>query len=258
MAPHPPPLLQSLPGEPMRLPSSNPVSHSPAPWGSTRLLILTMASLGFTALGTASGQPVFELQAQTPQTPMSLSIHGGGSIAVGHVADIHTSGFHLGSGLALRVSQTVELEGAAGVHRLGRDDGATLVRIGIPEAEQGRFWAGGGFLDGGHRSLLMLGANLRFLPTLGNQRISPFLLAGGGLVRESLAETDSAYLGEWESHEGTSGVGGYLNVGAGIRVTLNPSVALFGQGGYLLSTVEDNRTTTVPVQLGLSFGIGDP
>jgi hypothetical protein len=247
----------------MRSPSSvlfspTPVLSTPPAWGMARVLLLATASLGLTALAPVLGSPYLELQAQTPQTPMSLSIHGGGTIALGHVADIHTSGFHLGSGLALRLSPRVEVEGVAGVHRLGRDDGATLVRIGIPEAEQARFWAGGGFLDGGHRSLLLLGANFRYLPLLGDGRILPYLLAGGGLVRESLAETDSAYLGEWESHEGTSGVGGYLNIGAGIRVNLNPSVALFGQGGYLLSTVEEDRTSTAPLQLGLSFGIGDP
>jgi hypothetical protein len=246
----------------MRPSSPGPVSPASSPWRLRRVLILAMASLGLTAfapaLASSLGQPHLELQGQAPQRPMSFSIHGGGSVATGQVSEIHTSGFHLGSALALRVSPRVELEGAAGVHRLGRDDEATLVRIGIPEAEQGRFWAGGGFLDGGHRSLLMLGANLRFLPLPGNGRASPYLLAGGGLVRESLAETDSAYLGEWESHEGTSGVGGYLNVGAGIRMTLGPSVALFGQGGYLLSTVEADRTSIVPLQFGLSFGVGEP
>jgi hypothetical protein len=238
--------------------SHTPVLWIPVTWGLARMFILVMPSLGVMALAPVLGWPDLQLRGQTTQAPMSLSIHGGGTIALGHVADIHTSGFHLGSGLALRISPRVEVEGAAGVHRLGRDDAATLVRIGIPEAEQGRFWAGGGFLDGGHRSLLMLGANLRFLPLLGSGRVSPYLLAGGGLVRESLAETDSAYLGEWESHDGTSGVGGYLTMGAGVRVSLSPSVALFGQGGYLLSTVEEDRTSTAPLQLGLSFGIGEP
>ncbi len=192
------------------------------------------------------------------QTPLLFSFHGGGAFPVGEVADHHDAGFSLGLGLALELSPRLEVEGAVHLHRLARNDAATLDRVGWRGAgERERFRAGGGYLDGGHRTLAGGALHVRFLPTPPGRRVSPFLQVGMGLARESLAEVDTHFIGEWESYEGTAGTGITGSVGAGLRIGLGSAVDLVTQGAVLASGVEADRTLLVPLQVGLAIHLGE-
>ncbi len=192
------------------------------------------------------------------QGPLLLSFHGGGAFPMGEVAQAHDAGFGLGAGLALELSPRLEVEGALHLHRLGRNDEATLDRVGwAGPAEHARFRAGGGYLDGGHRTLAGGSVHLRFLPVPPGGKVNPFVQVGVGLARESLAEVDTHFIGEWEHFDGTAGTGIIGSVGAGLRVGLGTMVDLVAMGAVVASGVEGDRTALLPLQVGLAIRLGE-
>jgi opacity protein-like surface antigen len=181
------------------------------------------------------------------QEVIGFTIGGGPTLSRGDGAETHGRGINLGATTSVPLSPRLTVGATVGYQDIRLIDDEEARRRGHdPET----FRLGGGFVDGGDRRALGLLAHGQFhlLPNTGT--ISPYVLAGAGLTRMRVTDTEVYFLGQWDTEPGNTGFAAAADVGGGVQVRVSQVVALFAQGSYL-RLFDDDDTTMVPIHAGL-------
>lgn len=194
------------------------------------------------ALATAS-------QGAAQETPL-FSLGGGLSFPAGAVSDTHESGFNLGATATFPVAPRLEIEVSAHYVRLSPIRDLQLETLGF---DPGSFEAAGGSIDGGYSWTGTLLAGGRFLLMPRSSRVVPNLHVTAGWASTGIADQSILFLSRSEDYPGFTENVAAVSLGAGVEVHLRNGVGLFGSVRHVTAFTDPERTTMIPVTLGLSL-----
>lgn len=156
----------------------------------------------------------------------------------------HT-GFALSIGVALPVDDGIQLVTNLDYHRMALNNSKLLQEAGLTGSDA--------IVKGGETTLLsaFLGAKIRLIPS--HLDVNPYLLAGVGVHRFSVADATVSQQDQSENLNGSQETAIGLGLGAGIDFVLSEGVSLFVEGRYNTCYTETNNTQYLPVRIGLSL-----
>ncbi|MEW6049906.1 MAG: outer membrane beta-barrel protein [Candidatus Zixiibacteriota bacterium] len=173
--------------------------------------------------------------AQTPPSP--FSIYAGGLMSMPNspdgFKDSYKNGFHGFVGLGFKMVPAVQFVGKVEYHSFKFDwDQYT-----VPTA------------SGGTQGIWMYGADARFAVGAPGAPVKPFALIGGGLAHVTHADFSDPVLFPTPENESKF----YYNIGGGIQMHFLPAVDLFAQVRYVSIATEGEKTTMVPISVGVKI-----
>lgn len=176
------------------------------------------------------------------QVPMPLSFYAGGLMsfpnAPDQFKDSYKNGFHGMLGIGYKAMPILQVVGKAEYHHFGYD---------LSELSD---------VSNGAQSVWLYGADLRIGLNLPASPIKPYILGGGGLAHVSFSPFEGTNLTLTTAlndllPEAQNKF--YYNFGGGFEFKLAPMTSLFAQVRYVSIATDNEKTSFVPLTLGLKF-----
>jgi opacity protein-like surface antigen len=111
----------------------------------------------------------------------------------------------------------------------------------------------GAQIEGGAASLISFQGNVKLYLVQNIRSVFPYLRAGFGFMNLSTDDVSVFFAGVRNSYEGDSESAFAVNFGAGLDVSLSPTIKLFFEGGYNLAFTENESTGYIPVKAGVGI-----
>ena len=175
------------------------------------------------------------------QVPTPFSLYAGGALSLPNAPDgfkdSFKTGFHGLVGLGYKMGPGFQLVGKAEYHKFAFD------------------FTGLSGVDGGDNKMWMFGGDGRLALGLPAAPIKPFAFVGIGIANikqsefggnPSLASSITPSFPESQNKI-------YYNLGGGVELKFGPSFNLFVEGRYVSIATEGDKTTFVPITVGLKF-----
>lgn len=175
------------------------------------------------------------------QVPTPFSLYAGGALSLPNAPDDFKNSFKTGYhglvGLGYKMGPGFQLVGKAEYHKFAFD------------------FAGLSGVDGGDSRVWMFGSDGRLALGLPAAPIKPFVFAGIGIANIKQSEFGGNQFLATELNEALPDTQNkvYYNIGGGVELKFGPSLNLFVQGRYVSVATEGDKTTFVPITVGLKF-----
>jgi len=160
--------------------------------------------------------------------PFAAYVGGGISLPNGDFGDLYKNGYHGLAGVGFNVAPMMQLMAKGEYHMFSPD----------------------GDVDGGDFKWLMVGADLRFSPSMPMAPIKPFGIAGLGFANLNVSDMNTPLLGT-VSFESQTDL--YYELGAGVEFAAGPSMSFFAMARYVNVNTDGNASKYIPVTVGLKF-----
>lgn len=173
--------------------------------------------------------------------PFNLYVGGGASLPNGDFSNEYKMGFHGSLGLGLNFGPGLQFVPKGEFHTFSADTDFLL--------EENDYSS----VSGGTFNAILVGADLKFAPSVPALPLKPFFFGGGGWAR--LQPSDLEY-------ENSLGQGtiifakqnkAYWNIGGGLNFGSNPAFSFFIQARYLSVSADEIKYNVIPVTLGIKF-----
>ncbi len=176
------------------------------------------------------------------QVPVPISLYAGGLMSFPNspdqFKDSYKNGFHGMIGIGYKAMPVAQVVGKAEYHRFGYDfaqiDG----------------------VSNGAQSVWLYGADLRVGLNLPASPIKPYILGGGGVAHVSFSQFEGTNLSLTTALNDALPAAQnkfYFNFGGGFEFKLAPMTSLFAQVRYVSIATDVEKTSFVPLTLGLKF-----
>jgi len=177
------------------------------------------------------------------QVPAPFSLYAGGALSLPNAPDdfkdSFKTGYHGLVGVGYKLGPGFQVVGKAEYHKFSYNFD----------------FAGLSDVDGGDSKMWMFGGDGRLALDLPAAPIKPFAFVGVGIanIKQSdfggnvtLATALNDALPDTQNKV-------YYNIGAGVELKFGPSFNLFVQGRYVSIATEGDKTTFIPITVGLKF-----
>jgi opacity protein-like surface antigen len=192
-----------------------------------------------------------------------VQLLGGGGLAVPvapkELTDGWKEGYDIAGGVGVRLTNHVSIRGLIGYDRFRFDDVGvmSLLRdeLGFHPADVG---ASVDFA-GGDTTFLSISGEVKFSFVGDTSRFSPYVFGGGGATRVEIDDLrvtlDAPFVGPIEDTiEGTNDTKGMATVGGGVDIPASESFAIFVEGRYQLTFLDEERGGNAVIRAGVQLG----
>lgn len=173
--------------------------------------------------------------------PFNLYVGGGASLPNGDFSNEYKMGLHAMVGLGLNFAPALQFVPKGEFHTFSADTDALL------EANDYTSVSGGTF------NAFLVGADLKFAPSLPMMPLKPYFFGGAGWARLQPSDLD------YESSLGSGTIvfakenKMYWNVGGGLNLSSGPAFSFFLQARYLSINGDEIKYNAIPITLGIKF-----
>lgn len=123
--------------------------------------------------------------------------------------------------------------------------------------DPGPFQGVGGYLEGGYHWWATATLGLQLLVGPRDGPVVPWVQAAGGIARGGVARSRTWELGDVESHPGSWETAPAAAAAAGVDVRVASGVRAYLRGRWLVLFTDPERTTFLPLELGVSLQLED-